>query len=331
MEIVYLPSALYYLWLSLRARSFFFFSAANPGIENGGMTGESKWELYKAMPLALQPKTILIMPESDDAMLRQQMKEAGLSFPVVGKPIYGGRGWRVQVLHNEVELVGYRRHFDVPFMLQAYVDYPVEVSVFYYRYPDESRGRVFSLTGKELLQVTGNGYDSVAQLVQRKDRAYLQWHTLQESSTQDWSHVPALNEQVLLVPYGNHCRGAMFINWNMAIDDALHQTFDDISSGIEGLFYGRFDIRCQSLEDLKAGKNFKILELNGVGAEPAHIYDPGYSFWQAQRDLFFHFATIWKIGVFNHEQQGIPYLSMREARAYLRRQNHYIAKAGGPS
>lgn len=329
MEVVYLPSALYYLWLAVRARSLFFFSAANPGIENGGMTGESKWTLYQAMPRALQPHTILVLPETYDQDLSRQISEAGLGFPLVGKPIYGGRGWRVQLLHNEAELAEYRRYFAVPFMLQAYVDYPVEVSVFYYRYPDQSRGRVFSLTGKELLHVTGNGRDSLAGLAQQKDRAYLQMDALLRQSDLDWARIPASGERVLLVPYGNHCRGAMFINWNAHIDDALNRTFDEVSDGIEGFFYGRFDIRCQSLEELKAGRNFKILELNGVGAEPAHIYDPGYSFWQAQRDLLFHFATIWKIGVFNHVQRGVPYLSLREAKAYLQRQKRYIANAGG--
>ena len=28
-----------------------------------------------------------------------------------------------------------------------------------------------------------------------------------------------------------------------------------------------------SIEDLKNGKNFSILEFNGCGAEPNHIYD----------------------------------------------------------
>jgi len=42
-ELVYFPVVLYYFWLSIRARSFFFFSASNPSIETGGMLGESKF------------------------------------------------------------------------------------------------------------------------------------------------------------------------------------------------------------------------------------------------------------------------------------------------
>ena len=42
----YLPASLYYSYLSLRAGSPFFFSAANPSIENGGMFFESKKNVY---------------------------------------------------------------------------------------------------------------------------------------------------------------------------------------------------------------------------------------------------------------------------------------------
>ncbi|HOZ87200.1 MAG TPA: hypothetical protein PL029_05545, partial [Bacteroidia bacterium] len=48
---------------------------------------------------------------------------------------------------------------------------------------------------------------------------------------------------------------------------------------------GRYDIRCTSIEDLKKGNNFSILELNGSGAEPAHIYDPNFSYLKAQTVL----------------------------------------------
>jgi len=46
MWLVYLPASLYFIYLSLKARSFFFFSAANPSIETGGMFFESKWSIF---------------------------------------------------------------------------------------------------------------------------------------------------------------------------------------------------------------------------------------------------------------------------------------------
>jgi hypothetical protein len=50
-EVIYLPIFVYWLWLSVKARSLFFFSAANPSIENGGMLGESKLRFSTGSPL----------------------------------------------------------------------------------------------------------------------------------------------------------------------------------------------------------------------------------------------------------------------------------------
>ena len=44
-----------------------------------------------------------------------------------------------------------------------------------------------------------------------------------------------------------------------------------------GFDIGRFDIRCQSLEQLKMGEGFGIVELNGLTSEPTNIYDPDRS------------------------------------------------------
>ena len=62
---------------------------------------------------------------------------------------------------------------------------------------------------------------------------------------------------------------------------------------LPGMYYVRFDLRCPSLDDLAAGRNLQILEINGVGAEPAHIYQSGYPYWAAQRDLLYH----WKFRI----------------------------------
>ena len=48
--ILHFPAMIYFAWLSLRARSFIFFSASNPGIPMGGMFGESKYEVLKKLP-----------------------------------------------------------------------------------------------------------------------------------------------------------------------------------------------------------------------------------------------------------------------------------------
>src|SRR5580693_8965573 len=59
-KLVYIPVMVYYLILSVKARSFFYYSASNPSIETGGMFAESKWKVLKLIPRNYYPDTVLI-------------------------------------------------------------------------------------------------------------------------------------------------------------------------------------------------------------------------------------------------------------------------------
>jgi hypothetical protein len=50
---------------------------------------------------------------------------------------------------------------------------------------------------------------------------------------------------------------------------------------IPEFYYGRLDIMFTSWEDLAQGLNFSIVEVNGAGSEPTHIYDPKHSIFFA--------------------------------------------------
>jgi hypothetical protein len=63
---------------------------------------------------------------------------------------------------------------------------------------------------------------------------------------------------------------------------------------------------CHSIEDLKQGKNFVILEYNGSGAEPNHFYDTGYTLTAAWKEILKHWKILYKISSYNH-RQGVPY------------------------
>jgi len=81
---------------------------------------------------------------------------------------------------------------------------------------------------------------------------------------------------------------------------------DKISLRINDFFYGRYDIMCKSIEDLKQGKNFVILEYNGCGAEPNHFYDTGYTLTEAWNEILKHWKILFRISRYNH-RQGVPY------------------------
>jgi len=128
--------------------------------------------------------------------------------------------------------------------------------------------------------------------------------------------IPYPGERVELVPIGNHARGSKFINYNHHIDDALDRVFDQLGAELEGIYVCRFDLKTQSLESLKHGEEFSILEINGVAGEPAHIYDPTYPVSQAYRDLFEHWKFVYEVDK-RQRKRGVDFMSRKEAWKYF--------------
>jgi hypothetical protein len=306
------PVFVYWLWLSLKARSFFFFSASNPGILSGGMMGESKFEVLRKVPAAIVPKTLLVKLPTDKNTILKILRENKISLPVIFKPDLGERGWLVKRIDDDADIEPYLKKIKIDFLIQQYVDLPQEYGVFYYRLPGEDHGVVSSITAKEFLSVTGDGRRTLEQLIMENSRARLQLKALEEKFRADWNTVLPAGDRWQLVPIGNHVLGTKFINANHLITPKLNATFDHISKQIDGFFFGRFDLRCATTKDLETG-NIQVVELNGCGAEPAHIYDPDFSFWRAMAVLFRHVRCMYDISTANH-QRGVPYLSFREGR-----------------
>jgi hypothetical protein len=323
--VVYFPVSFYFLYLSIKARSFFFFSASNPTIDTGGMFFESKWKIFQLVPKEYYPKTILVDGGEDICSIEQRMNFTGIVFPVIAKPDRGERGWAVKKINSLEELDAYKAALNVSFLIQSYINYPVEMSVFYYRHPSQKKGIVTSVTLKKLLTVTGDGHTTIDELVKSNDRSFLQYQKLVQQNKIDFTHVPELGEQVVLVPYGNHVLGATFLNYNHIIDTALTDTIDEISQRINGFYFGRYDLRCASIEDLKMGKNFSILEVNGAGAEPAHIYEPGFSFFKAQLTIAKHFKMMYTAARENNKN-GVAYMSYKHFKDTQRLEKEYRSK-----
>jgi hypothetical protein len=323
--VVYFPVSFYFLYLSIKARSFFFFSASNPTIETGGMFFESKWKIFQLVPKEYYPTTIFIEEDMPINIIQQRMKDAGIAFPIIAKPDRGERGWAVKKITTSEELDAYKAALNVSFLIQSYISYPVEMSVFYYRHPLQKKGMVTSVTLKKLLTVTGDGQSTIDTLIRSNDRSFLQYEKLAQQNKIDFSHVPLPGEAIVLVPYGNHVLGATFLNYNHIIDTALTDTIDTISQRINGFYFGRYDLRCASIEDLKQGKNFSILEVNGAGAEPAHIYEPGFSFFTAQLTIAKHFKMMYKAARENNKN-GVAYMSYKEFKQTQRLEKEYRSK-----
>lgn len=311
--ILQAPLFPYWLWLSLKARSLVYFSASNPGILMGGMFGESKFDVMEKVPTPYKPKTMLVKFPASTVDIMQCLRENDLHFPLIFKPDLGERGWMVKKIRSEQDINNYLKEIKIDFLIQELVDLPLEFGVFYVRYPSEAGGKVTSIVGKEMLSVTGDGTQSLRQLIFKKERAKLQWDHLQVAYRDQMKSIIPSGEKIELISVGNHCLGTKFLNANHLITEKLSASFDSISKQIPGFFFGRYDLRVTSIEDLENGK-IMVMELNGCGAEPAHIYQPGFSLWVALRVLIRHWHDIYRISAENH-QRGVAYISFREARA----------------
>jgi len=311
LHLIYTPIYMYWIWLGLRARSLFYFTAANPAIKMGGLYGESKSEILQALPQRLIPKTIYVSPDEGVEAIEKRANAVGIHFPMIAKPDKGERGFKVEKLKDQAELSSYREAVPTQLIVQEFIDYPEEVAVLYYRFPGEKSGKITSITLKEYLSVTGDGTSTVRQLMQAYPRARLQLDTFEAKQPELLSQVPPAGERWELNPIGNHCRGTTFLDGTHLIDDQLLATFDHVSHQLDGIYFGRYDIKCQSFESLRRGENFCILELNGLKSEPTHIYQPGFSIWKAYGILFRQWKTVYKLALANH-QLGVPYTRFRD-------------------
>ena len=276
------------------------------------MLGESKYDVLKLVPDQYKPKTVFVKGGSTKQHVIDLLRQHQFKFPVIFKPDLGERGFMVKRIFNDRDIDHYLEKMKLDFLIQELVDLPVECGVFYTRFPNEKDGQVTSLVLKEMLSVTGNGTSTLEELILDKPRAKLQWETLRAAHTEKINVIIPRGEVVDLNQIGNHCLGTKFLSGEHLLNEKLSQTFDLISKQIEGFYFGRFDLRCASIEDLYLGK-IKIMELNGCGAEPAHIYHPGFSLWKALRVLSGHWKNMFVISVQNH-RRGVPYLSLREGK-----------------
>jgi hypothetical protein len=304
---------LYPVWilLCLRARSFFFFAASNPSIENGGFLNESKKDIYTIMPPHLSPKTVFFSLPSNADFVIGELKKQGLRFPLIGKPNIGGRGRGVKALRDENDVRVYVQNAFLDFHIQEFVAFKNEVGIFYCRYPDRTEGEITGIVKKEFLTVTGDGKSTIRTLLEKEKRAILQMQSLERMYGDVLDSVLPEGEKKVMVPYGNHARGAKFLDVSHLIDEELTRMIDNLCRQVKDFYFGRLDIRYSNWEELKKGKNFTVIEVNGAGSEPTHIYDPRHSIFFAWKEIVRHWIILFRISRMNH-RKGYRYLSFRE-------------------
>lgn len=291
----------------IKSRSVWFFTPSNPSLTFGGMEGEPKKEMYDLLPPDLYPTTFNVFPAEPFDKLLEEVKRHNIPFPLIVKPEVGGQGILFRKIDNVEELRHYHSLVPVEYIVQRMVHYPIEVSVFYIRHPQQQKGKVTGFLHKIPLQVTGDGIHTLEQLVMKHEKAANRLGELHSKHKEQWKTVITKGEKYMLSHAANHNRGAHFIDLKAHIDDSLVVVFDQLSHSVNDFFYGRYDIMCNSIEELKQGKNFTILEYNGCGAEPNHFYDTGYTLIGAYREILKHWKDLDEICMYNRSQGVEPW------------------------
>ena len=323
-NLVYFPIYFYWAWLSLKSKSFFFFSTSNPTIENGGFLMESKKKIYDIIPQQFYPKTILVNSNDTIESVAIQLNHRNLQFPMIAKPDIGMRGLQVKKMSSFDDIIDYHSKTSVNFLLQEFIQYPNEIGIFYYKIPGETTGTISGIVGKEFLSVTGDGVSTMEALLQKEKRYILQLPVLRKTYGSELKNVLRQGEEYLLVPYGNHVRGAKFIDASNLIDEELTRSIDRICQRVEGFYFGRLDIRYDSWEELKEGRSFSIIELNGAGSEPTHMYDPKHSIFFAWKEIIRHWNILARISRINHRLLNKPYMNTSAGLEMLKANKRYV-------
>lgn len=286
---IYLPIVIFSLYQAIKMRDFYWLKYVNPNIYLSGITEHSKQLLLQHIPISNRINDIFVPKNSSLKEIKEKIKSSSLSFPLVIKPDCGSRGIDIYKVNNIDELP-VDLDLTRKYVIQEMVIRDNEYGVFYIKYPNEKKGSVVSLVEKEYMKFIGDGNRTLRELIMDHDRAWLYLKRMdQVYSREELQTIIPTGVTIPASFVGSHSGGTIFHDVSNKITKPLSRCIDTLSSHIPEFYYGRYDIKADSIADIQRG-NFKVLELNAAIGEPAHMYDPnnsiykGYSillsFWQ---------------------------------------------------
>jgi len=152
----------------------------------------------------------------------------------------------------------------------------------------------------------GDGVQTLRELVEADPRARLIAQTYLKRFAAAAGEVLEAGRSFRLVEAGNHCQGCIFLDGADLLTEELLEVFDAVGRKLPEFFVGRYDIRYESDSELRAGRNFKIIELNGAASEATNIYDSSNSIWSAYATLYRQWEIVYRIGAENRRRGNRP-------------------------
>jgi hypothetical protein len=75
-----------------------------------------------------------------------------------------------------------------------------------------------------------------------------------------------------------------------------------LARSMPDFYFGRIDVRFASFTSLRQGTGMYVIEINGVGSEATHVWDPDTKLLDAWRAQFFHYGAAFRIGAVNRRR-----------------------------
>jgi hypothetical protein len=325
--LICVPLVFQWLCLSVRHRSGTLPSSANPCITAGGLVGEGKLEYFAGMGPHARAATApwcALTPGAGrlPGNVLASMQRAGLSFPVVAKPDLGMCGFGVRLIANAEELSSYLAVFPQKqvVVLQKYLPDEGEAGIFYARHPDPAEGKIIGLALRHFPQVTGNGANTVGELIARDSRARRLMDPAHHELRADTAAIPREGEVVRLATVGSTRIGGLYTDGREHITAQLTAAIDAVARDMPQFHFGRFDVRFSSLSNLREGHGFKIMEVNGAGSEAIEAWDPDTGLWPALRIIFAKQRLLFAIGSAMRARGHKPVGLLKLARLHFMQQ-----------
>jgi len=312
-----IPVYFYYLYLSIKSWNIFFFSNINPCMKLSWFAWTSKYKDLEKFDDIMTPQTILIkIWETLDDIL-SKIKEKNLQYPLIAKPDLW-RTWRdILKINNVDDLKLYLSSIKENFLIQEFIDYPMEFGIFYYHLPDQEFGHISWITQKCFMFINWDWKQKFGDLIMKHPRAKFYYKDLKTKYVNKRNDIVEDWKEIQLNYIWNHVRWSVFYDKSDLNNDKLEKVFDNLSKSLNWFYFGRYDVKVQSIQDLYSG-NFKIIEVNWIWSLPVHNLDPNYGMINAYKELFHHRKIVYKISKINYKN-WIKYLSIKEVRKIIKK------------
>lgn len=305
MWAFYLPLFLVFLYRGLKNRDLFFFTNVNRRLDAfGGLFFDSKQVIDKKIPIAYRAEHILV--EKGQSL---DIKDLKFTWPIIIKPDQGERGRGVMKINSPQE---FHNYFKTPakedLLIQPFIDWGKEYGVFMAINPINLKYEILSLTEKKYYSVTGNGLLSIDQLIKNDNRGVVFYDEIISRYIYDLNYIPEKGKTIVLHTQGNHSKGTEFIDISDQVSGSMIRSFGNFLKGLDGFEYGRLDIKCNSFEDLESFNQLKVIEFNGLAAEPISIYDSRIGYFNSLKFLLKHWNRLEEISKFNKNRyiESVP-------------------------